>query len=290
MMYNEFVDQVVSSVRNEVDERTSVVVKPIRRNNDFSSDGLNIVRDENIFTPTVFLDECYEDYLKGKPIGGIVSDITDFYNSHNQSGSIDISYFYDFSGVESHLAYKLINYEKNIELLNEVPHERFLDFAIVYYCLIKHSVFGTGSILIKNDHLAYWDIDKNRLFEAGKKNAPVIQPLRIVMAGEALENAGVELEECPLMYMITNENSYYGAACMHYPGALEKIADIFENDLYILPSSVDEVLAIEKSKVYHPETLRKMVQDINEHYVSKESFLSDNIYIYVRDTQTIKIY
>ena len=150
MNYQDFVKQVVTSIKSEVGRESTVRVKPVRRNNDFSSDGLNIVRDENIFSPTVFLDECYEEYLKGRSIVGIVSDITGFYNSHESSSSLDISYFYNFTDVASHLAFKLINFERNIEMLSEVPFERFLDFAIVCYCLVTHPIFGTGSILIKD--------------------------------------------------------------------------------------------------------------------------------------------
>lgn len=289
MKYQEFVKQVVNCVKNEVDGETTVTVKPVRRNNDFSSDGLNIVKDENIFSPTVFLDECYEEYLKGRTIGGIVSDITGFYNSHEENDSLDISYFYNFSDVKSHLAFKLINYERNIELLTEVPYEIFLDFAVVCYCLVTHPVFGTGSILIKNDHLDYWNVNKDTLFTIAKENAKSIQPYRICCAKDELDRAGMETFGYPEMYMLTNSNNYYGAACIMYEGALQEIADILESDLYILPSSVDEVFVITKCDMYKPDELKEMVIDINKHFVSKESFLSNNIYSYDREEKNIKM-
>lgn len=289
MKYQDFVKQVVTSVKSEVNRETTVRVKPVRRNNDFSSDGLNIVRDENIFSPTVFLDECYEEYLKGRSIVGIVSDITGFYNSHETGSSLDISYFYNFSDVESHLAFKLINFERNIEMLSEVPFERFLDFAIVCYCLVIHPVFGTGSILVKNEHLDYWNVTKETLFNSAKINADNILPSRICSAEDELKLRGTDDMDYPVMYMLTNSMNYYGAACMLYNGVMEKMSILLNNDLYILPSSVDEVFIINKDDNYKVEELKEMVEYINKHYVTKECFLSNNVYMYSRETKEIML-
>lgn len=289
MKYQDFVKQVVTSVKSEVDRETTVRVKPVRRNNDFSSDGLNIVRDENIFSPTVFLDECYEEYLKGRSIGGIVSDITGFYNSHETGNSLDISYFYNFSDVESHLAYKLINFERNIELLSEVPFERFLDFAVVCYCLVVHPVFGTGSILIKNEHLDYWNVTKETLFSSAKANADSILPCRICSAKDELAISGMDDIDYPVMYMLTNSMNYYGAACMLYSGVLERLSIHMDSDLFILPSSVDEIFIINKDDHYKVEELKEMVEHINKNYVAKECFLSNNVYMYSRETKEILV-
>ena len=289
MKYQDFVKQVVTSVKSEVDRETTVRVKPVRRNNDFSSDGLNIVKDENIFSPTVFLDECYEDYLKGRSIMGIVSDITGFYNSHEPSNSLDISYFYNFTDVASHLAFKIINFERNIELLGEVPFERFLDFAVVCFCLVTHPVFGTGSILIKDEHLAYWNISKETLFGVAKSNASSILPCRINSAEDELDLMEMEDLDYPVMFMLTNNKKYYGASTILYEGVLEKLTDLVNNDIYLIPSSVDEMFVIGKTKRYNPEILKNMVEDINRNYVAKESFLSNNIYMYSKEEKELVI-
>lgn len=289
MKYQEFVKQVVTSVKSEVDRETTVRVKPVRRNNDFSSDGLNIVKDANLFSPTVFLDECYEEYLRGRSITGIVSDITGFYNSHESANSLDISFFYSFPDVSSHLAFKIINYERNIELLEEVPYERFLDFAVVCFCLVTHPVFGIGSILIKDEHLSYWNISKDTLFNAAKNNAANILTSRITSAEDELALESYIGMDYPMMYMLTNNMKYYGAACILYDGILDKLADLFDGDIYLLPSSVDEMFIIEKSERYNPAELRCMVEEINKNYVAKDSFLSNNIYEYSKERKEMII-
>lgn len=290
MKYQDFVKQIVNSVKCKVaEDDATVMVKPVRRNNDFSSDGLNIIRNDNILSPTVFLDECYDEYLKGRSIGTIVSDITEFYNSHDKDNSLDISFFYNFPDAASHIAYKLINYERNTDILMDIPFEIYLDFAIVCYCLVEHPLFGTGSILIKKSHLDYWEIDKKTLFEKARENTPIIQPLKITSAKEELMYDESDSFSYPAMYMITNNNSYYGAASILYEGVLEDLSKHLDSDLYLLPSSVDEVFVIKKDHMYNPNELKSLVVDINKHFVTKDSFLSNNVYIYERSEKELKI-
>lgn len=289
MNYQDFVKQVVTIIKNEVGRETTVRVKPVRRNNDFSSDGLNIIKDENIFSPTVFLDECYEEYLKGRSIVGIVSDITGFYNSHESANSLDISYFYNFTDVASHLAFRLINFERNIEMLSEVPFERYLDFAVVCFCLVTHPIFGIGSILIKDEHLDYWNINKDTLFNVARNNASKILPPRISAAEDTLELDSFEDVEYPVMYMLTNNKRFYGASSLVYDGILDKLSDLVGDDMYVIPSSVDEVFVIRKNDNYKLDELKALVEEVNKNYVSKESFLSNNIYMYIKSKKELCI-
>ncbi len=59
---------------------------------------------------------------------------------------------------------KLINYERNRELLKRVPYYRFLDLAIVFLCLVESDSSGTATVLIHNEHLTYWGITRDDLY------------------------------------------------------------------------------------------------------------------------------
>ena len=58
-----------------------------------------------------------------------------------------------------------------------------------------------------------------------------------------------------------------------------KYFDILEQDLYIFPSSVHEVLVV-PIFTDQKEELKSIVRDINRTEVSKEERLSDNVYRY----------
>lgn len=46
------------------------------------------------------------------------------------------------------------------------------------------------------------------------------------------------------MYVISNKEHYYGAVEMLFNENLDKVSEIFHDDLYILPSSTHEVIAV----------------------------------------------
>ena len=72
---------------------------------------------------------------------------------------------------------------------------------------------------------------------------------------------------------------------------LQDLADKKVSDLLILPSSVNEVLLLaEEDNMLDMDSVKKMVEDINRDYVDEEERLSDNIYIYRRETGKISIW
>ena len=60
------------------------------------------------------------------------------------------------------------------------------------------------------------------------------------------------------------------------------------SDLYILPSTIHELLAV-PSDIGDPQELRMMVAAVNENDVPKEELLSDNVYYYDRTTGKVRI-
>ena len=109
------------------------------------------------------------------------------------------------------------------------------------------------------------------------------------MSGEQLDEID-ELftpEEIP-MFVITNDLKLNGAASIYYSDVLEKIAEKLRDDLYILPSSIHEVIAI-PSKYGDLESLSTMVKEVNSTQVAEEEQLSDNVYLYTASTKELHI-
>lgn len=72
-----------------------------------------------------------------------------------------------------------------------------------------------------------------------------------------------------------------------YEGVLKKLADKLESDIYILPSSIHEVIILPKSTMFNKEELMAMVRDVNTEGVSKDEVLSYTVYEYDRNTEEI---
>jgi len=91
------------------------------------------------------------------------------------------------------------------------------------------------------------------------------------------------------MYVLTNSLRINGANTILYKDVLRKFAKKLDSNLYILPSSIHEVILVPATSGVSPITLLKLVKDANEYAVTKEEWLSDNIYFYNYDADVISL-
>ena len=92
-----------------------------------------------------------------------------------------------------------------------------------------------------------------------------------------------------MLYVVTNHLMVNGAGVMCYRNVIKNLADRLNSDLYILPSSLHEILVISTDGL-DKEYLRDMVYTINRSKdISKEIILSDNVYLYSREKDCIEI-
>ena len=93
------------------------------------------------------------------------------------------------------------------------------------------------------------------------------------------------------MWVITNDRGINGAASILYTDVLSNLADKLDSDLYILPSSVHEVITVSsKSSVSKDvDDLAQMVHEINMTQVELDERLSNQVYFYDRTTQQISL-
>ena len=65
---------------------------------------------------------------------------------------------------------------------------------------------------------------------------------------------------------------------MVYDGVIEMFAEEMGEDIYILPSSIHEVILVPASKALAALELRSMVQEINSTQIPEEEILSNHVY------------
>ena len=85
----------------------------------------------------------------------------------------------------------------------------------------------------------------------------------------------------PLL-VLTNESKYCGAACMLYEGLLRTLSDEIRSDLFIIPSSIHEVLLLPDEGEFSEEELSALVCEINAHFINPSEILSDHVYRFKR--------
>jgi hypothetical protein len=87
------------------------------------------------------------------------------------------------------------------------------------------------------------------------------------------------------MYVLTNKEKYLGAVLICFPEVMNGIAQMLDDDFYLLPASIHEWIIIPESAVKDRMYLLSVVRNINCYEVLEEEVLSNDIYIYSRAAQ-----
>ncbi len=280
MTYETFQATLLAELKGHFPPDTTITVHRILRNNQVAVEGLTILESGFNISPTIYLKEYYEDLQRGMSFPSVFQEILDTYYHYRPTEPIDLSFFKKFQNVSSRIAYKLIHYERNRELLLGIPHIPFLDLAIVFYCLVTSGGPTNATILLTNDHLRFWNTDRDAIYRLALENTPLL-------LGSRFEQTSFSVSSPIPMYMLTNESGYLGASCLLYNHLLKQLSDRLDADLYIIPSSVHEVLLVPATVHMKPADFNRMIVEVNSSQLSSEEILSDHVYYYSRSSDRI---
>ncbi|MCI5700350.1 MAG: DUF5688 family protein [Lachnospiraceae bacterium] len=304
MTYEEFKIAMTAEVTNLAGEEVNVLLHRIPKNNGIILDAITVMGNGQNAAPSIYLKDFYLRYRQGSSVRELAEEILEFSRLNHIRGRIPEKFFLDFSLVRKRICFKLIHYKKNAGLLRSVPHRRVLDLAMVFYYSMEPNVLEHASVLIRNTDVERWHTTGKEIEDLAMENTPRLMEWRFSTLSELLQEFmdgdkredeidpfridPDEVQSAP-MYVLTNREKYFGAACMLYPDLLKQISDKLNDNLYILPSSIHECIIMPASGEYSQKSLSEMVTEINEVQVDETEVLSDNVYYFDRMTGSIAI-
>lgn len=165
----------------------------------------------------------------------------------------------------------------------------FLDLEICPYYVVVDNGEEVGAIKLTSNIIDFTGMDVKTLYDTAIANAFTDCSVRSI--GDVLS----ELTGCPAfmfdcvpMWVVSNAKRVNGAVNIANTDALAKLADDLDSDLYILPSSRHEVLALPTSEGA-PDMLRQMVGEVNCTECTAEDVLCENVYLFTRKTKTVTV-
>ena len=296
MEYKEFVEYIKMNAGYIAGEGGNITINHVIKNNGWEMDGLVIMEKGKDIAPTIYLDSFYELYTNGENIKSIIRQIEVIYEQNKNNVTFDVNILKHFDTIKDKIVYKVVNYRSNDKLLEQVPHKRILDLAVVFYCLLDNEYGRSATALIYNNNLKNWNVTIDDVYKAALKNTPDLLHSKISSMAALFEKCGVNVdgEEVDLkdyvpsdMYVLTNESKLNGAACILYENVLYDFAQKLGADLYILPSSVHEVILLPKLSMFEKDELVNMVKEVNTEGVAADEVLSDHVYEYNRTERLI---
>lgn len=296
MEYKEFVEYIKMNAGYIAGEGGNITINHVIKNNGCEMDGLVIMEKGKDIAPTIYLDSFYGLYTNGENIKNIIRQIEVIYEQNKNNVTFDVNILKHFDTIKDKIVYKVVNYRSNEKLLEQVPHKRILDLAVVFYCLLDNEYGRSATALIYNNNLKNWNVTIDDVYKAALKNTPDLLHSKISSMAALFEKCGVNVdgEEVDLkdyvpsdMYVLTNESKLNGAACILYENVLYDFAQKLGADLYILPSSVHEVILLPKLSMFEKDELVNMVKEVNTEGVAADEVLSDHVYEYNRTERLI---
>lgn len=321
--FTSFTRIILKNLQEMLGENYSVFSQNVTKNNGIELTGVIAKRKGCNASPTIYINEFYHDGMAEPEIKQVVDMLYDDFQAAEFEDDVDLSEFIEFETAKKKIAFKLVHGEQNRELLKLIPHRLFYNLAMVFYYTVQETPFyGKAAILVYNTHMQRWGTNEEELYQIAMENTPalfpgVIDSMQDVMRGileEELKEeilpaeqgkeksaisgenqtddlAGQILEDVKEMkmpmYVLTNQQKLYGAACMLYPGVLKAFSEENGQDFYVLPSSVHEVILIPAEPGTDEALLREIVTEINRTQVAKDEVLADSIYYYSRNRDQI---
>ena len=298
MDYKAFCDYVCENIENYLTEYSFTrepMIKEVNKNNGVKLVGLLISTDiDKDICPNIYLDYYYQRYEDGAGMDQVLKEIADEYRSVSEqiksmrSVIDDDSWNRDISRVIP----KLVNYERNKEVLSDAPYIRLLDLAVSFRTVVNFDGTGLSSTLLTNDRFRDFGMGIDELFNKAMENYNVMFPPKIrnmaeMMFGEMGMDDDFGL--MPKYYVVTNEKCINGATTLLDIATLDRLSkEIYdEGDYYILPSSIHESITIGCGSGMEVDGLVALVKEVNREVLRDTDFLSDSVYRYDSDSMSI---
>lgn len=182
----------------------------------------------------------------------------------------------DLNDFKSRAILTLINTEKNQNMLSYVPHREYYEFSIVYRIIVHEDEKATTSGIVTNEMLEKAGYTEEELYKFAYENT----------------RKDVNISKMFGMYVLTTKRGMYGAASILFPEMIKEIADHYGCDLYLIPSSTCEWMAVPVRTISGSggaAEVNEMIREANSVAVEEEEILGERCYYYDYKTGEIRL-
>lgn len=300
MQYEDFLAHMQVCIEQMAKSNYQVQFHSIMKNNDVELNGVILMKEGERVSPTIYLNPYYDRYLQGESIPRLCKEIVELRVITMRENSLDeATEDMSLERWKDKVIYRLVNRKSNKKRLEGVPFMQIVDLAITFHCLVRNNEDGIGSFIITRELMESWNLTVRELYQLAGVNTPRLFPSSIKTMEDVLQDMLEPMkeeivdedheQEIPFqfesphsMYILSNSNGINGASALLYPEVIENFSNTIKSNVYILPSSIHEVILVPFQEEIDKSQLIQMVNEVNETQVAKEEVLSTSVYYYDR--------
>ena len=263
------------------------IVKGILEDN-----GYDVKLSDNVRNNCSFVSLCIKNGKKVSPVFNIGDDeeqTPEEFAKHIMSFKIDDidadklnNIMLDKSEVLKRVTYVLVNKKLN-EKRKSIVRSNVCDTLEKHYRLDVSDQLKDARIILETKHLDLSGVTMSDIDEAATKNTVKKMPLSIKNMCDILPC----LDRSVDLFVLSNENSFYGAGAILYKGVKKEIEKYVGEDFVLLPSSVHEWI-IAPHEFEDIEVMTKIIRDVNVSTVKPDEILSDVPYKLFSDGKLVE--
>lgn len=295
MELKDFAALIAVGAQGQLGDQYEISDTVTMKNNSTEYIGIMFQKKTENIAPTIYIEDLYESYkVQEVTIQDAIKEVIGRYEKSIMGLQRISGMSVDYVGCQDRIIYRLVSRERNSYMLKDMPYIPFLDMAITFHLVVSINDSCMQSLKITRELQQRWGISVEQLLKLAKKNTPELLPARVCELSQLIERymdpgewklkleEDLTNEEKIDMIVVSNELGINGASVVLYDGVIEEIANEYDSDLYLLPSSIHEMIVVPVGKDDLHRTFSSMVNNINQRYVDEDEVLSDRVYIYRR--------
>ena len=294
--YELFIGQLTNTIYETID----IPLENIKFVKKDGGDLLNIIfaeHDDAYEVCSVHVEELYVAYQNGIRLNTIVDYIcSDVLHAKSIYVYDKTKELMDYDTAKSRLFVRLINYDRNADILRDVVHKTLGDIVFTVYAIVDENEFGIVSTKVLKSMVKKWDKNEDDIFNEAIKNTYYLTPPRIYKwegvlcdesyAGESFMNDEdiCDLDKSFSGNILSTTRKTNGAVAVFLPGVAERIAELLDSDFYMVFTSIHEVMIHSTGSGVDPKDLKLVLQDTLRKVTPSSDYLTEKIYKYNRRT------
>lgn len=289
MDFKEFVNKLEQDLKDamaDISPGATVDVRSVEKLQEGSYTGITISPAGGNVGMNLNANQLFDQMQDGQSYVGVLAvAVSTAERGLHDMPAVDVSELMNYEAAKKYLCFDVVGSDRNADMLEKVPHTDKENISMVYRLQLDSTENGAATVLITNAMMEQFGVTKEQLHADAMENAQEIRPADFrTMAAVMAEMMGMPEEMmadmAPPMYVATNQDKVQGAAVMFYPDFMDQAAKELGGDIFILPSSVHEVLILPDDGNMNAQELKEMVTSINASEVSPEDRLTDSVYHY----------
>lgn len=302
--YEEFLSEFVREMESKLaDYGMEVSIVNKMRNNGILEKCIKVDIPGCNMSPSIGTLSLYEHYREFDDLDKIVSALSKKI-IEDKNRQIDTMSVLSKENILNSTYLMVINAKSNQKLLSETPHYFIAEGELAVIPRLNISITDkSGFIILKNDLLPKLQMTGDEILQIAKLNTSSQNLFEINSllseTMQAMTDNGEDIaddfsefftEITPKAFVVTNKDKKLGACCLACPEVIGTAIEKMGFDCYILPSSIHEVILVEKKgNADEIEELRDMVNQVNRQSIPANEILSDQVFQYNQKTKKIEI-